>query len=306
MDLKRKLIGALLAVIAGSGLLMACGPEEGASCAFDTECDESKELCYSGFCSPVCDSQQNCIGDEVCTSRLPATGKVCVSPGSTTTNNPNNPQAECKTTEDCTKKDPNSYCDTVAGICKSLDAAKEYVTVEVRDATTDTDRCKDTTKIDKKSEPSPGTKISYVQLLKADGSNAGWGKEVGYEVSKGDNSFDDVQTVIDGSAPGLTGNCASEGFKVGNGVALSCGGYVMVQFLDSDKKVVKLTKDHSIMVGVYGQVCSPEFDKKGLDKYDVYLCETFAGTNTNNSSCKTKLTSSAINGIGTVNVVIPK
>lgn len=302
MDLKRKLIGALFAVIAGSGLLIACGPESGASCEFDTECADG-ELCYNKtFCAPECTANGNeCIDDEVCTPRTDASGSVCIVPGGTGNNNNNNGK-ECTTNEQCEEKDPNSFCDVDAGVCKSITVDKEFVTIEVRDVTTAANRCADTTK----TEPSPATKLSYVQLSKTDGTILGWGQEVGFDVSKNDNSFNDVTTVLNGEPVGLTGECASEGFTLDNGVALSCGGFVMVQFKDSNGDTVKLADGQQITVGVYGQVCNAAFDKGGEDKYDVYLCDTFSGTNLDNSSCKTKLNTSALNGINSVNVKLPK
>lgn len=300
MDLKRKLIGALFAAVAGSGLLIACGPESGAACEFDTECSDG-ELCFDGFCAHECTSTAaDCIDDEVCTSRAPATGSVCVVPGGTVVNNDNNDNndQQCTTNEECQVGNPDGYCDD--GVCKTMGTAKEYVTIEVRDATTASNRCTDTTK----DEPSPGTKLSYVQLLKQDGTSLGFGQQVGYDVFNSDNAFNEVSSVLDGNPVNLTNDCA-ESFTYENGVALSCGGFVMVQFKDSNGATIKLTNDQQILVGVYGQTCNELFDKNGEDFYNVYLCDTFSTTNDDNSSCTTKLTSSAQNGITTVNVVLP-
>ncbi len=299
MNLKRKLIGALFAVIAGSGLVMACGPASGASCEFDTDCADG-ELCYGGFCEFECDTQDECQGDEVCTSRAPTSGSVCIVPGGTVTNNENN-QKECTTNEQCEAKDPNSFCDIDAGVCKSTATTKEYVTVSVRDVTTAQNRCADTTA----TQPSPATKLSYIQLLTTNGVSLGYGQEVGYDISNNNNAYNDVGAVLDGKPINLDGQCAKEGFTVDNGVALSCGGYVMVQFKDSDGKTITLAEGQQIVVGVYGKVCDAKFDKDGEDKYDVYVCDTFAATNASDASCTNKLNTSPLNGIGSVNVVLP-
>ncbi len=293
MDLKRKLIGALFAVVASSGLLIACGNDEN-SCEFDTDCLEGEELCHDGFCEPVCTSQSDCFDGEVCVDRIGGSGKVCVSEGISGNNGDNNgDQPECTDNDEC----ESGLCNQDTGLCVDT-TAPTYFTVMVRDSTTDPGRCADTTG----TYNSAGTKLTYIALRDSSGANIGYGKEIGYLL--GDNSdYDDVSGILDGSAPNLTNQCV-ESFELDTGVALGCGGWVMVQFYNSDGERIALTEEHDVFVGVHGQYCDTRFDKDGLDKYDVALCTTVKLTDLENDTCTVSL-ETGINGLKPVGIELP-
>lgn len=297
MDLKRKLIGALFAVVASSGLLIACGNDEN-SCEFDTDCLEGEELCHDGFCEPVCTSQSDCFDGEVCVDRIGGSGKVCVSEGISGNNGDNNgDQPECTDQDECSG---DQIC--VEGKCITPGETKDYVTVEIRDVTTAQDRCTDKTS----GEASPATKLSYVQLLDSNGVSLGYGEAVGFNPSADDNAFDDAFTVLDGSAPGVGQGQCQESFTIENGIALGCGGSVFVRFVDSNGDVVKLQEGDQILVAAYGQSCNELFDKNQEDLYNVYLCETFSDNVIDNSSCSsTPLNPAPKNSLSYVDVSLP-
>lgn len=299
MDLKRKLIGALFAVIAASGLLIACGNDEN-SCEFDTDCPEGEKLCHDGFCELVCTSQSDCFDGDVCVDRIGGSGKVCVSEGISGNNNngDNNPQPECTENEDC----DSGVCNQDTGKCVTPGVDKDYVTIEIRDVTTAQNRCTDTTS----GEASPATKLSYVQLLDTNGTSLGYGEAVGFNPSADDNAFREAFTVLDGSAPGVGQGQCQESFTIENGIALGCGGSVFVRFLDSNGDVVELQEGDQILVAAYGQSCNELFDKDQEDLYNVYLCETHSTTVLDNSSCSsTPLNPAPKNSLSYVDVSLP-
>lgn len=307
MDLKRKLVGALFAVIAASGLLIACGADE-ESCDFDEDCKDDTFLCHSGFCEPKCDTIADCYLGEVCVPRIggaSGTDKVCIADSG-----PGEDVEVCDLEDHDTCPD-EQICIKDAGTKKNkcVDPnvpSEDYFTVLVRDTTTDAGRCAD--KVGgKDGNNSGGTKLSYVALLDKSGATLGYGQEVGYKIEEG-SSFDDVATIIDGKAPdGLSGECV-EGFTLDNGVALGCNGWLMVQFKDDKGELIKLSNDQDIFVGIHGNQCTKDdpfpFDPKGLDKYEVALCTTVGTEDNNTSTCKAPL-SSNINGFKKVAVVVP-
>ncbi len=276
MDLKRKFVGCLFVLFGSVGLLAACGAEDTA-----------------------CETKEDCDGDQVCTDG------VCEDPADT----------GCKTNAECTVA--GEVCDIPAGKCVVEDVTPVYFTVLVKDVSTAAS-CTDTSF----GFATPGSQITYVRLENAvEGNVIAYGTAIGSKI-EGTSDFTDVNGVLDGKAPKLAEDndyCVAfeeykskddkavskgAGYRVDSGVALGCGGQVHVTFKAADAAIA-LDDSQVVRVGEYDTYCDDRF--KGVDNYEVYLCQG-AGTDVTKLDCTIKISGAdALSGLEkTSAVVLPK
>lgn len=261
MNLKRKFVGCLLVLFGSAGLLAACGAEDEA-----------------------CETIEDCSGDQVCNDG------VCEDPADT----------GCKSNDECTVA--GEVCvipdGAESGACGIEDKTPVYFTVLVKDVSTGAS-CTDTSF----GFATPGSQITYVRLENAETNDViAYGTAVSSKI-EGESDFKDVEGVLNGQAPTLAdGNdyCVAfeeyktkddktvangAGFRADSGVAIGCEGEVYVTF-KADDVAIALDESQVVRVGEYNTFCDERF--KGVDNYEVYLCEG-EGTDVSKLDCTRKI-----------------
>lgn len=283
MKTLQKLLGILLVSTACSGLIVACGDSGDSSCIGDDDC-AAGELCdqTDDVCRFSCDTDDQCAADEVCDTTRTQSGGVCVVEGGTT--------PECTTDADCDTANGET-CNTDTGMCEGgttpeCTTDEDCDTANGETCNTDTNTCEvatiyafaqitdvsDTTNdaLCGDSLNDPGSDLYGVELTSADGTSSFWAQWV-YDGINHSTELASPAGIIDGSAPALTNDCPDGSFA-DSVVALGCGGYLTVEFVDDQGNAVDILPGDTITVYEYGSQCqaNPSDDQ---DEWSVSICE---------------------------------
>lgn len=286
------LAGTSLLSLACIGLFVACGDTEGESCLLDTDC-VAPDVCEAEVCTATCTADSDCLVGEVCGARQNGDGTVCV-PDNDPANNPTSCADETDPNAFCeAQAGANAFCDTTTGECVggANNVPNSYYVIQVADTTTVPEACGDVN--------DPGSDIQGIELLDSGGNSLGWGNLVAEAVDLEGNDEANYE-VIGGTAPALDGDGCVDTFS-GNVLALGCGGWVAVEFLDGSGAPVALENDQTIFVYEYGGVCSTGTTD---DTWNAFLCtDTAAISDGNDASCATLLGDGS--GVGSLTVTLP-
>lgn len=270
-------MGILLVAIAASSLVVACGDDSESSCITDSDC-ATGDLCNfaTETCAIACtDDATACLDDEACVPRgADNEGSICVvtdvqpecsvdddcdtAAGETCNVDTGvcegGTVGECSTNEDC-DVDGGEFCDTTTNTCEST-AVDTYFFAELVDASSGDDAC---------DAPDPGSDIFAIELSKADGSGPYQAFAINGDIKGGDdNEQTDYLTVLDGTAPSLTGTCT----EFDDTFSLGCGGNVSFYFVDENDTRVEIENGDTITPFEYGETCGGD----ALDSWTVNIC----------------------------------
>ncbi len=116
----------------------------------------------------------------------------------------------------------------------------------------------------------PGADLAFVLLEDSNGAVVGWGEVVASSIEGESNERMSISHIA-GMPPAAGADSCPEPSDESL-VALGCGGYAAIRFLDGER-VVELRSDvHTIRVGERGAQCDDEAE----DNYDVFLCPNAA------------------------------
>ena len=305
--MRKQLTAASIMVGLSTGLsILACGGGIGNNiggepCTFDSECPESFvcDGAGSASCVPTCTSDLDCFANEKCETReSDPTIKLCTEDTtgggdacSTVDDCPNTDDYVC-TAGECIEIGGGNTCTTVDdcpntddyacedGTCKSIvsenNPTNPLFVVQIEDVTTGSG-CTSTTR----GDGDPGSDLTYVALLDAQGTTLGYAEQVDCAYTDNDITNDfSACGHIDGSAPGIdTQKCPEDGvtgqsFDFDTVFSLGCNGYLLAQFLDPNTGVpIPISPGYEIEVGEYGTQCGGS----DSDRYQVFLCSDTAG-----------------------------
>lgn len=248
----KRIMAALLVGGAGFGLFVACGTEA-TDCTLDGDCAEG-QACEAQVCVDICESDADCAEGQVCEAGVNTASMVCKA-GDTGTNNTTNNSTNNGTTNN--GEEPTLYY--VAAI-------------------------QDTSAGEACEEADPGSDIFAVALETITGETLGYGSLVWEEFGPEANEYQNT-SIFDGSAPSLEADDCPSDFNADTVVALGCGGWIAVEFWDSEGNKIALdaTADQQIRVYEYGGQCGTG---SVVDAYDLRICEDTAGISSgDDSSC---------------------
>lgn len=302
MESKFHFIGAGISLAIGISIL-ACGGGTntggGDPCTFDSECSIG-QVCSQDLnvCEETCVDSNDCFAGESCLPRLNADGNTCQfdSTGGDTDMGGGVTPGACTENEEC--------IDGVDGVC--FQGMCDYPTpdettyrwIMIADESSGDDACDQT---------DPGSDIMGVRLLDESGQLIGWGdagnESLGTSGSK-TNKYDTTAR-LDGQPNGLSSqSCPESGSRLSEltppPLSLGCGGWVLINFLDTAGTAVDIENGHRIEVLEYGSTCGGS----AFDKYSVYICEETASAQGGSESTCNLGVGGQTEGFGSVTVDI--
>lgn len=266
IDTKLKVIGASISALVGISIL-ACGgglgnTGGGTPCTLDLDCAPG-QVCSQDLnvCEETCVDDNDCALDEQCLPRRGnAQGNTCQFPQSSNNPNPNTTTAECVENEDCIAGDLEGVC--LEGVCDYPTPQTTYRWILISDTSAGADACDNT---------DPGSDIMGVRLLDDQGQLVGWGSAGNDMLGEGADNKYPTSVRLDGQPNGLTAQECPEGRLSElspEPFALGCGGWVLIEFVDSASNPVNIELGSTIEVLEYGPNCGGS----NADSYEVYLC----------------------------------
>ena len=260
----------------GEGDDMVCVAAE--SCEDDEDCGDG-ESCIDGVCEATCTDDEDC-----------ATDFECVEDGDVGFCEEIAPGGACTEDEDCRS---DELCDTGEETCVDIDdfVAPHY-TVLIEDFTDDEnpDMCgfdpsdNATSSAGSYEDDASGASLLWVALVNdATGDVEAYGHSVGFDPNN-DTGYNDDLAVINGDEPYYGRQCPEwtheiydeHGmsytlFRQDTVFTLGCGGWLLVQFEDSEGNLIAIDESHSVEVGLYTPECGGEYYR--YNKYGALVDE---------------------------------
>lgn len=281
-------LGSICSVAMTVASIIACGgdPSLGEEeCTLDIDCSFGVCDNETGYCVDTCLSDTDCLAGEICQTRPSAPGstdKTCqADPDS------NNNSGQCQDNEDC---NADEVC--LNSVCTVTTPQNLYRYIQVLDTSSGDSSCNSTTSNGLKDA---GSDIFSVELLDSQSQVIGYGRTLFYEEGTGEIDTTDYG-IFDGSARNVDARqCpVAEGgtsFRRDSVVSLGCGGYMIMEFVGSDRQAVNIDNGMTVVVGEYAPICNQSGGSStGSDRYTVNVCtDNDSTSNGSDSSCTTSL-----------------
>jgi hypothetical protein len=319
MKMKKNLLSMALLGFAATGLLVGCPDDGDDTCDADGDCEEGF-VCHESACVAVCETNEDCAGDDVCLPRPDGQeGNICQAA----------PAPECTEDTDC---EGDLVCDQDTNTCVEPPVEEQFFYgLELRD-TSSGDVCTDITH----GYSTPGSQFMYAALQDAEGTILAWARFEGSEDGTEESDYQN-QDIFDGSAPNLdpgtvtendpfgcpvavenyprgprsTGNAISLTNFVSQSIfAVGCEGSLFLAFAD-DNGLIPLLDGYQITVGEYNygdNVCNASNMTQTFQSqprsYAAYLCGPGEEALANGEACTHQL-ASGLAGIQSFNITLP-